>query len=321
MARWDQAKKFWNTTKEVSVREIAKQTDKPFSIAIIGDEAQRQAVIHRLYPEHAGDEISPERSLIRAFDSTDTTLGFPSDPASDYIFIDAGGARRDAPQGLTLYSVEEMGGIDRVMERILDQRRDLWLSIARRIPGFRPLVSERVIKDAALANAEFAMLNSLPSVIPVIAPLLPAAAIGDIFLLTKNQTMMLFKLAAAHDLPLDVRARSKDLAPLLGNAFGWRAVAREIVGAVPGGVGLVAKGAIAYAGTMAIGRALTKYYETGQQPTRIQIARLYREAYSGAKEIVAERLKAIRGRNGRGVPALPPAPVAEEDMEEPAVIE
>ena len=42
-------------------------------------------------------------------------------------------------------------------------------------------------------------LNALPGVIPIIAPLLPAAAIGDIFMLTKNQAMMLYRLAAIHE--------------------------------------------------------------------------------------------------------------------------
>jgi uncharacterized protein (DUF697 family) len=291
MAAIGQARKFWKTTKEVSVGQIVREAEKPFSVAVVGRPERRAEVMRHLFPGIGGEDVVPERSLVRAFDSTSGESGFPADADSQYLIIDAGGGRAGAPLGAPIYSVEELGGWERVVERILDQRPDIALSLARRFPGLRHEVAERVIRDTALANAEFAMLNALPGVIPIIAPLLPAAAIGDIFMLTKNQAMMLYRLAAIHELPLDLRARSRDLGPLLGNAFGWRAIAREVVGAVPGGIGLVARGTIAYAGTVALGRALLKLYETGQQPTRAQITRLYKEAYAGAKETVKGLLK------------------------------
>src|SRR5262249_38273643 len=149
-----------------------------------------------------------------------------------------------------------------VLARLLEQRPDLLLSLGRRFPGLRDAVAKRVIRDTATANAEFAMLTALPGDIPVLGAILPAGAIGDIFVLTKNQAMMMYRLAALHELPLDTKSRSRDIAPLLANAFGWRALAREIVGAVPGGVGLVARGSIAYAGTVALGKSLEKLYST-----------------------------------------------------------
>src|SRR5579872_615017 len=225
------AKKFWDTTKEVSVTKIAREVEKPFSVAIVGTPERRADVMRHLFPGMSGEEVVPERSLVRAFDSTSEEAGFPADTAPEHVIIDAGGGRTDTPVGAPIYSVEELGGWDRVVERLLDQRPEIALSLGRRFPGLRHEVAERVIRDTALANAEFAMLNALPGVIPIIAPLLPAAAIGDIFMLTKNQAMMLYRLAAIHELPLDLRARSRDLAPLLGNAFGWRAIAREVIGA------------------------------------------------------------------------------------------
>jgi uncharacterized protein (DUF697 family) len=136
------------------------------------------------------------------------------------------------------------------------------------------------------------MLNALPGVIPPLAILLPTTAIGDIVILAKNQAMMLFRLAAAHNLPLDLTSRSPDLAPLLGNAFGWRALARQLVAVVPGGVGVAARGAIAYAGTVALGEALRRLYALGQKPNRAQVARLYRESLTEARDVA----KSIAGR-------------------------
>jgi uncharacterized protein (DUF697 family) len=302
MAGVNQAGKFWKTIKAVSVPEIARESKKPVSMTVIGEPQKRETVLKALFAKPAETDVVPDRSLVQVFNSTG--------PLN--IVIDAGGGRTEAPMTVPIYSIEELGGWDRVLERIIEQRPDLSLSLARQYPVFRRAVSERIIKDISLANAEFAMLNALPGIVPIIAPLLPAAAIGDIFMLTKNQAMMLFRLAAAHDLPLDLRARSKDLGPLLGNAFGWRALAREVVGMVPGGVGLVARGAIAYAGTAALGMALLRYYETGQLPNRAQINRFYKEAYAGAKKIAEERLRALRGKPAAETPQLS-APATEEE--------
>ncbi len=303
--QFQQAKNFWNIVKSVSVGEIAKEAYRPVSLAIVGEKEKREQAIRWLLTslekdapasspqkeegvilllpgERAQNRIQPE-----CFDSTDPIEGFPANPGAFDLVIDVGGGRRNAPVGLLIYSVEEMGGWERVVARILSERADLSLALARSFPGLRAEVAQRIIRDTANANAQFAMLNALPGVLPVIGALLPAGAIADMLILTKNQAMMLYRLAAVYDQPLDLRQRSRDLAPLLGNAFGWRALAREIVGVVPGGVGLVARGAIAYAGTIALGKALDRFYVTGLHPTRQQISRFYKEAYGGAKEIAA----------------------------------
>jgi len=297
----EKAKTFWKTIRSVSVAEIAQEAQRPFAFALVGAPERRAEVLEHLFPGAQEDEVLPERSLVRAFDSTSEEVGFPRESGSFDIVIDAGGGRVDAPVGTPVYSVEELGGWDRVVERILEERPDLMLSLARRFPGLREAVGQRVIKEAATANAQFAMLSALPAVVPIIGPLLSAASVSDMLMLTKNQAMMLFRLAAIYKLPLDVRARSRDLAPLLANAFGWRALARELLGVVPGGVGLVVRGSIAYAGTMALGKALHRYYVTGHLPTRAQINRFYKEAYASAKEIVREMARSLPARR----PGLP----------------
>lgn len=313
MAAIDRAKSFWKTTREVSIGQIAQQAQRPFSVAVVGTPENRQALLRHLFPDSVEGDVIPERSLVKAFDSTSEEVGFPVDAGPDYLVIDAGGGRALAPINSPIYSLDEMGGWERVSERILEQRPELMLSLARRFPGLRPAVSQRIIHDTAIANAEFAMLNALPGVIPIVAPLLPAASIGDIFMLTKNQTMMLFKLAAIHELPLDLRSRSRDMAPLLGNAFGWRAIARELIGLAPGGVGLAAKGAIAYAGTVALGKALQKLYETGEVPTKAALKVMYDEAMQGAKEISRGLLRSIQKRARKPVAAIE---AAEKESEE-----
>lgn len=283
-----QVKTFWKTLKSVSISEIARESEHPVVMAVVGEPEKRKEVLQKLFPEATEEDILPERSLVRNFDSISQELGFPTD-TFDFV-IDAGGGRADSANSLKIYSVVEVDGWERLVQHILDDHPELSLSLARRFPGFREEVSQRIIKETAMANAEFAMFNALPGLMPILGPFLSLGGISDMLMLTKNQAMMLFRLAAAHDLPLDLRSRARDIAPLLGNAFGWRAIAREVVGVVPGGVGLAARGAIAYAGTIAIGQALYRYYHIGQLPTRIQINRFYHEALAGAREIVRQKL-------------------------------
>jgi uncharacterized protein (DUF697 family) len=294
-ARLGQAKSFWKVIKSVSIAEIEREANRPFSLALVGTPEKRREALRRLYPDSPEDAAHP---ILRAFDSTSTEVGFPAETGSFDLVIDAGGGRVDSPPGVLLYSVDELGGWDRVVERMLEEHPERLIALARRFPGLREEVSRRIIRETALANAEFAMLNALPGLFPLLGLLIPTAAVGDIIMLAKNQAMMLFRLAATYDLPLDLRSRARDLAPLLGNAFGWRALAREIIGFVPGGVGIVARGTIAYAGTIAVGEGLRRFYALGKHPTRAQINYIYREAYAGAKETVrgiARRLR-LRGK-------------------------
>ncbi|MCC6727738.1 MAG: hypothetical protein IT208_00190 [Chthonomonadales bacterium] len=311
MASVSQAKSFWKVLKQVSVTQIAEESHRAFSLALVGSPERRAEALARLYPGQPEESVHP---LIRAFDSTDRESGFPEEGGSFDIVIDAGKGRGPTPQATAIYSVDEIGGWDRLVERLLDERPDLALSLARRFPGLREAVAGRVIRETAVANAEFAMLNALPGIVPILGLLLPTTAIGDIVILAKNQAMMMFRLAAVHDLPLDLRARSRDLAPLLGNAFGWRALAREVVGVVPGGVGMVARGMIAYAGTVALGEAVRRLYALGQQPTRAQINLYYRRAYAGARETVRSMAARILGQRRRRR-SLPPAPEPESETQ------
>lgn len=299
--------KFWKTMKQISVSQIGREAALPARLIVVGDAERRDQAVEELLGSQKTLPSAHEEPALRFFDSTDPATGFPHPLGPFDIVIDLGGGFAPDTAVAHYYNVDELGGWNRLVDRLLDVRPDLLLALGRRYPGLRKRVAERVIHDTSLANAEFAMLNALPGVIPIIAPLLPAAAISDIFLLTKNQAMMMYKLAAAHNLPLDIRARSRDLGPLLGNAFGWRAIARELVAVVPGGVGLAARGAIAYAGTAAVGKALNMLYQTGRPATKAQITKFYKEAYAGAKRIAAERLHVMRSQKRKEK-----APVEEE---------
>src|SRR5947207_3056145 len=186
MARIDLAKSFWKTVKTVSIKEIASEAERPFALAVVGAPNRRDEVMDSLFPPNTPAHVIPDRSLLRSFDSTSEDSGFPVESGAFDIIIDAGGGRAESQNGLAIFSLDELESWDKLVERLLDEKPELMLSLARRFPGLRRAVAQRVIRETAVANAEFAMLSALPGVLPIIGPLLPAGAIWDILMLTKN---------------------------------------------------------------------------------------------------------------------------------------
>ena len=276
-------RQFWKTTKEISVTAIIEEAERSIEIVICGELEFRESIENAL-----GTPIAIE-GVTRNISPNNATriiavVNTPSDTPPNAAFV---------------YSVDQIGSLQRTLDRILEDNPEYMLALGRKYPGLRPKIVNEIIANCAVTNAEFAMLNALPGVAPGLSILLPAGAISDMIMLTKNQAMMLYRLAAVHGKPLDIGSRSRDIAPLLGNAFGWRAIARELVGVVPGGIGLAARGAIAYAGTVALGRALTKYYVVGRPASAREIRQYYKDAISTGKSIVLDVAKNITGRKKR----------------------
>ena len=95
------------------------------------------------------------------------------------------------------------------------------------------------------------------------------AAGADLIVLTNNQVMMVFKIAAVHERDLNNQmALMRELAPVVGTGFLWRTIAREAASFLPLAAGTVPKVAIAFVGTMVMGRAADYYYRFGKKPTR-----------------------------------------------------
>jgi uncharacterized protein (DUF697 family) len=114
----------------------------------------------------------------------------------------------------------------------------------------------------------------------------PAAAVGDLILLTKNQIVLVMRLAAAHGRKPAYTKQVKEMLATVGSALGWRMVARELVGLVPAGVGAALKGGIAYSGTVAVGKAALYYYQTGKKATPEQIREAFNESTDEAKRAI-----------------------------------
>ena len=322
-------KDFWKVISSVSIAEISRAAERPLSVAIVGREDLRHEAVRALYANDApGEKISgksralPESPFVQGYDSLSEDAGFPQAAGVFDLVIDLGVGRENAPDSLLIYAIQDMGGWDLTLDRILEDRPDLALALARNFPVFRRRVGSRIIAETATANAQFALITGVTAAFPLLGALLPVNALSDILVLTKNQAMMVLRLAAAYGLSLEYKSRLKEVAPVLVNAFGWRAVARELIGALPFG-GFIAKGVISYAGTVAVGKAAQTYYETGEKVTGAEARKYYLEAYASGKErvkaIAANLRKGGGGGGETGRKALPPPPA--ELLEDSEVVE
>jgi uncharacterized protein (DUF697 family) len=264
-------------SKELSTEEVRELADKPFRIALVGSPMRTHDVQEQLL-----EGLSlPEREQSRAF-----LLSASAVPAEQVdILIDCGGA--EEPILGTHYSwlLPEHGA--QVARRVVQDLPGLAVALARRFPLFRDPAVEYLIREAARVNGQIAMLSAIPSVIPLAGMLLPPAAVADIVLLTKNQILLLLKIAAALGMPYHTRDRLREIVPVVAGAMGWRSLAREFVGIVPGGVGVLVKGAIAYAGTYVVGKGAEWFWRTGRELSRQQKERLYRQMLEEATRVLA----------------------------------
>ncbi|CCW36076.1 hypothetical protein CTKA_01826 [Chthonomonas calidirosea] len=312
-------KSFWEIVKSVSAAEIAREAQRPIHLGIVGPAESREPIIRALHclpsddsmPSPTASRVVPGATSLSVYNSFAEEDGFPHAPDYHDVIIALTDSREGAPEGAPIYSVSELGGWANTLARILEDKPDLALALARSFPSFRPLVARKIIQQTALVNAEFAMLSGLVEQVPLLGAIgIPGAAFSDIVVLTKNQVMMTMRLAAIYGLEVDFQSRLAELAPLLGNAFGWRAIARELVGLVPV-FGFVSRAAIAYAGTITAGRAMQFYYETGRRMSAAQIRQLYREAFTAAKQ----KLRGLTPQKARKALPSPSEPLPIETIE------
>ena len=141
-------------------------------------------------------------------------------------------------------------------ERYAELFRALGAWIVRKLPGERlglaralDFVRDPFVKDAtqgiALQNAAVAAVFFLPGT--------------DMPVLTLNQMRLFLQIASAYNAELDIQ-RLKELAVVLLGGFGFRGIARRLVGLVPV-LGWAVRGAVGYTGTLAVGKVAQEYFK------------------------------------------------------------
>ncbi len=180
--------------------------------------------------------------------------------------------------------------------KTLSQHPQLGVALAKSFLPFRHPFVERVIAKTCRENTLFSIATALPDILPSVIELPWAVAefASDTAFLTMNQVRMAFLIAAASDHEVGYMHQKSEIAMVIGSAFGWRALAKQLVGKIPFGGGLIAKAAVAYAGTKVLGLSLDHYYSIGFTYTRDERDRLYADAFRQGKKVALKMLAFLR---------------------------
>ncbi|HEV2446349.1 MAG TPA: hypothetical protein VGS58_10520 [Candidatus Sulfopaludibacter sp.] len=189
------------------------------------------------------------------------------------------------PKGTYTFHPADPGASVRGM---LHGNDDIALPLARQFSPFRRPVVEQTIHAVSQENAIFAVATALPDVVPNLmeVPWALGEWASDTAFLTANQVRMAFLIAAACDREVGFAHQKLEILSIGGGAFGWRALARELAGKIPLGGGLIPKGAIAYAGTFAVGKGLEHLYGANARMSGEARKSIYRQGLERGREIV-----------------------------------
>jgi uncharacterized protein (DUF697 family) len=277
--------------RQLNPNEVRRAAGRPLSIALVAASSQSMAAMEDLLapPTVSRKKRAEIFELLHRVGDPGAPLRYDLEIVEESLLA--------APGAFLFYEAEP----ERMVREILDQREDLQLALARHFPAFRKAVVARTIQEVSRENALFALLTALPDVLPglFVAGWAAGEFASDTAVLTVNQVRMAFVIAAASDRELGYREQKAQIASIVAAAFGWRALARELVGKIPFGGGLIPKAAVAYAGTFVVGESLQRFYDIGYGYTRAERQFAYQQAFERGKDVAKSLMESIRRRPER----------------------
>lgn len=307
-----------------SLSKIQEGMGQEYILALIGDEDRPELVRHMLGGTAvlAGDQAPPEDvrlfklpleedvyDSLKECNSAIVHLG--TEPRSDVelramaekiplgvncLWVREGSREPDAPKSTdepdttlpTVHLLEPARASPQLCRLVLKAFPDLSIRLARDFPRVRYECARRMMARTSARNALLAAASSVTSSIPAVGFIISVlATAGETLVITASQLRLCLLMAALYGRSIDFFDRVGELWPVVGSAFGWRALARELVGVVPG-AGWAAKAAVAYSGTWAVGEAARLYYEHSHaEPAQIRKA-ADKDAIEAAKKFVTE---------------------------------
>ncbi len=313
---------FWRLTRELDVNALREEFERPASIQILGsDQRSAERVRALLVPARAiGDDsvfagtlagwLASRSDRRSPADVVIAVLGASLDPVSRRALTDLSIdetplllVQLESSEGLMVLGVPEEhivtfapGEADhvsraRLMDALVASCPEAMLSLGRRLPTLRDAVATHLIRDSSRVNAQFAAVSSIPASLPLVGGMV--GDVADMVVLTKNQVILLFKLAGLYGRDLRLGQRLVlEILPVVGGAFFWRSTARALVGLLPTIVSVVPKAVIAYSGTFVVGEMARYYYREGQRPPPELVDDLRRQGL----DLARRTLERVRGR-------------------------
>lgn len=329
MPKWSDFGGIWTTLRDIDVSAIREESERPLAFACVGHDTALGAISQLLstsldrYPAGGASPLvliplaeAAERAdrlrgvdlLVLAVDarrgltaaeggafSRSEALAVPYVVAVVYGDHTAPGLSNLPPavaaRAVAIPDPSALDAADRLAVELLRRLPgDLHLAAARRLPGLRAVYARDLIATTSFTNATYALASGLPEQIPILS--VPFAA-ADILVLTKNQAVLVYRLALAFGAPPGFQDRIREVLPVVGGAFLWRQAARSLVGLIPIW-GLVPKVAVSYAGTYTPGVAAWRWYEHGELVSTDQLRRISAEALTIGRARATEIIERAR---------------------------
>ncbi|GIV98290.1 MAG: hypothetical protein KatS3mg057_2947 [Herpetosiphonaceae bacterium] len=247
----------WRTVKEIDVQAIREEAEQPLQIVLVGDDELRAPLARLLrdgmgtyrYPALGPDplqelwlplarerqgELSRADLLILVLSAQRPLRDDEYMAYEKLIMVDApllvvvsggfqlplaspGTPAPDWSGQRVVYLDRADGSLDRLSEAIVellpDDRR---LAAARRLAGLRPVLARMVVGEISRSNAMYALTSGIPQLVPILNIPLVAA---DMIVLTKNQALMVYRLALAMGAPADFTAQMQEIMPVIGGGL------------------------------------------------------------------------------------------------------
>lgn len=324
-----------NTVRELDINAIRDESERPVLIACVGDPRLVAQLDHVLTtapaqgPRALGinplvgydlplkvppDELRRADMLLVVIDGRRPPSGAVSDSLQRLdllalptllviLFADAlpsTGARMvlSAASSRTIFLPDPQApaAAELLAKPLLDRLPgELHLAVARRLPAVRSIYAQNLIGNVSFSNASYAFASGLPEQVPLLN--IPFAA-ADLVVLTKNQALMVYRIALAHGAVADFQARMREVLPVIGGAFLWRQVARSLIGLIPVW-GMVPKVTVAYAGTYSTGIAALRWFAAGERIPTEQLRQVSQEALAQGREWATKLLDQARAQSGK----------------------
>jgi hypothetical protein len=278
--------------RSVNPEEVRGMADREIHIGLM---ASTEASLNEMWFWLAPVEISETKRQILA--GMVHPLGpqlpdMPPPPARLDIQIWEAGLRNKPADAFTYYRNNPQQTVD----DILAKHDEFGIALSRHYLPFRKTVSQKIISAVCNENVMFSVTTSLPNIVPSVLslPFAVGEFASDTAFLTMNQLRMAFLLAGAHDHPIGYRQQKAQVASVIAGAFGWRAIAREVVSKIPFGGGVIGKAGISYAGTWVVGHSLERLYKVGGNLTGTERKKMYDEGIQRGKQIAQKFLETVR---------------------------
>ena len=170
------------------------------------------------------------------------------------VAVQTGAEDFDVPYVLATDVVRCLPGhgfpLDEIADAVAARLGEAGTGLAARVPMLREPLCRGLTESFSRKNGVLAVAIFVPG--------------ADFPVLTLNQIRLVLRIAAAHGVEVD-QQRLPEVLATVAAGLGFRAVARQVLGAIPV-AGWLVKGGIAYGGTRALGEAATRYFESVAQP-------------------------------------------------------